>query len=82
MLFVVVNGLKPDIKHKFREPEERPSPAITTFFIGLVASPIIILIKVWSKTVSISPAKLTLGRILFHTVFLLILLQIARWWWQ
>lgn len=75
-------AIKPEIKHKFREPEERPSAIVTTFFIGLVASPITLLFAIWSKSVKFSSDKLTIGRILFHIGFLLILVQIAKFWWQ
>lgn len=81
-LSAVTHGLKPEIKHKFRDPEERPSAIVTTFFIALVASPMTLLFAIWPKSVSFSFDKLTIGRALFHIGFLLILVQIAKFWWQ
>ena len=79
-LFGTVDGLKPEIQHKFREPEKRPAILVTTLFTLLVSSPMLILITFWSKTVSLNLESLTLRRITFHTLFLLILACYTKFW--
>lgn len=74
------NGLKPEIQHKFREPEKRPPIIVTTFFTLLVASPAVILFILWSRTVSLKFETLTLRRFIFHVLFLLVLACYARFW--
>lgn len=75
----VVDGLKPEIQHKFRQPEKRPPILLITFFTILVASPALILFKFWSKTVSVK-FTITLRRAIFHLIFLLILCSYIRFW--
>lgn len=75
-----VSGMKPEIQHKFREPEKRPPILVTTFFTLLVACPSIILLTFWSKTVSLKFETLTLRRIIFHTIFLTILVCYTKFW--
>ena len=79
-LICVADGLRPEIQHKFREPEKRPPILVTTFFTLLVASPAIILFTFWSKTVSLKLETLTLRRIIFHTLFLMVLACYTRFW--
>lgn len=76
----VVNGLKPEIQHKFREPEKRPPIIVTTFFTALVASPALLLFTLWPKTVSLKFDTLTLRRIVFHILFLMVLGCYVRFW--
>lgn len=75
-----VNGLKPEIQHKFREPEKRPPIIVTTFFTALVASPALLLFALWSKSVSLNFDTLTFKRIIFHTLFLMVLCCYAKFW--
>lgn len=77
---IVAFGLKPEIQHKFKEPDQRPSAAVTTFFILLVASPAFLLFKLWSKSVSMTFEKINLRRIVFHMVLLAILGCYTRFW--
>lgn len=77
---VQVDGLKPEIQHKFREPEKRPPVLVTTFFTILVASPALVLFTLWPKVVSLKFETLTLRRIIFHILFLGVLVCYARFW--
>lgn len=77
---IQVNGLKPEIQHSFREPEKRPPMIVTTFFTLLVAFPALILLTLWSKTVSLKFDTLTLRRIIFHIILLMILVCYAKFW--
>lgn len=77
---IQVNGLKPEIQHSFREPEKRPPVVVTTFFTLLVASPALLLFTLWSKTVSLKFDALTLRRIIFHLLLLMILVCYAKFW--
>jgi oligosaccharyltransferase complex subunit delta (ribophorin II) len=79
-LFGSVNGLKPEIQHKFREPEKRPPVVVTTFFTLLVASPVLILFTFWSKSVSLKFESLTLSRIIFHALFFMVLACYTNFW--
>lgn len=74
------HGIKPEIYHKFREPEKRPSIVVSTFFTLLVASPAILLFALWSKSVSLKLDSLSIKRIIFHTIFLAILICYTRFW--
>uniref|UniRef100_A0A6G1S6S1 Dolichyl-diphosphooligosaccharide--protein glycosyltransferase subunit 2 n=1 Tax=Aceria tosichella TaxID=561515 RepID=A0A6G1S6S1_9ACAR len=74
------DGLKPEIQHKFREPEKRPPVVVTTFFTLLVAAPVLILFAFWSKSVSLKFESLTLSRIIFHTLFLMVLACYTKFW--
>lgn len=76
----LVDGLKPEIRHKFREPEKRPPIIVTTFFTALVASPALLLFLLWPKSVSLNFETLTGRRILFHSIFLLILYYYTKFW--
>jgi len=79
-LFLSTNGLKPEIQHKFREPEKRPPFLVTTFFTLLAASPGLLLFIFWSRTVSLKFEALTLRRIIFHSLFLMVLLSYTKFW--
>lgn len=79
-LIIQVNGLKPEIQHTFREPEKRPPIVVTTFFTLLVASPALLLFTLWSKTVSLKFDTLTLRRIVFHILFLMVLVCYTKFW--
>lgn len=79
-VFVGVEGLKPEIQHQFREPEKRPPILVTTFFTALVAAPGLLLFALWSKTVSLKFDTLTFRRIIFHILFLMVLVCYARFW--
>lgn len=79
-LFGTTHGLKPEIQHKFREPEKRPPVLVTTFFTLLVASPILLLFTLWSRSVSLKLESLSLGRIIFHALLLLILVSYTNFW--
>ncbi|KAL4217563.1 proteasome regulatory particle base subunit [Mactra antiquata] len=58
---------KPEIKHLFREPEKRPSKAVSLAFTGLVLVPILILLGCWLKLgVNISNFPFSLSAIGFH----------------
>lgn len=80
ILIVAVNGLKPEIQHKFREPEKRPPVIVTTFFTALVACPALLLFTLWSRTVSLKFEALTIRRIMFHIIFLMALVCYAKFW--
>lgn len=73
-------GLKPEIQHKFREPEKRPPMIVSTFFTFLVASPALLLLTLWSKSVKLSFSTLTFKRVLSHTLLLAVIVCYARFW--
>ena len=75
-----VECLKPEISHKFREPEKRPSVIITTAFTLLAASPAFILFALWSKTTTLSLDSMTLRRLIFQVLLALVLLTYARFY--
>lgn len=79
-LFGAVHGLKPEIQHKFREAEKEPPVLFVLLFAFLVATPALILIYFWSRTVSLKFETLTLRRIIFHTLFLMVLHGYSRFW--
>ena len=74
------HAIKPEIQHKFREPEVRPPMVVTTFFTLVAASPALLLFAFWSKTVSLKLEALSLRRVIFHSVFFVILLCYTRFW--
>ncbi|GFN95846.1 dolichyl-diphosphooligosaccharide--protein glycosyltransferase subunit 2 [Plakobranchus ocellatus] len=58
---------KPEIKHKFNEPEKRPPASLSLAFTGLVLAPFLILIILWFRIgVNISDFPPTLSAIGFH----------------
>jgi oligosaccharyltransferase complex subunit delta (ribophorin II) len=58
---------KPEIKHMFREPEKRPSSAVSNLFTVLVLFPLILLFILWIKIgVNISNFSFTLSTVGFH----------------
>lgn len=77
---LLAEGLKPEIQHKFREPEIRPPVLVSTFFTILVALPAVILFMLWSKSVNLNFERLTLRRCLFHVIFLNVLGCYAKFW--
>lgn len=72
-------ALKPEIHHKFGEPEPRPPIAVTMFFTLLVASPALFLVRFW-KSVPIGLDKLNTRRLIFHLVLLAILGKYIKFW--
>lgn len=65
---------KPEITHMFRQPEKRPSEAISMVFTGLVLLPFLVLLGLWAKLgANISNMKLSLSAIVFHGGLLAIL---------
>lgn len=62
-----VRGVRPEIKHMFREPERRPPQVISTTFTVLAAAPLLILFIMWAKLgINIKNFKFNLSTILFH----------------
>ena len=45
----IVEGVKPEIKHTFRQPEKRPPAIISNAFTVLCLVPILIMIGCWMK---------------------------------
>ena len=45
----IVEGIKPEIKHTFRQPEKRPPAIISNAFTILCLVPILIMIGCWMK---------------------------------
>ena len=45
----IVEGIKPEIKHTFRQPEKRPPAIISNAFTVLCLVPILIMIGCWMK---------------------------------
>lgn len=74
------NALKPEIKHKFREPEKRPPMIVTLFFTLLVASPAALLFILWSRIVKLKFDTLSFKRMISHGLLLSILVCYARFW--
>jgi len=57
---------RPTIQHKFREPEARPSPFISTIFTGLVGVPLLVMLILWARIgVNISNFPISLAGIGF-----------------
>lgn len=79
-LLPTCHGLKPEIHHKFREPEKRPPVLVSTFFTLLVASPAILLLTLWSKSVALKLDTLSIKRIIFHTLFLAVFVCYIKFW--
>lgn len=78
--FTNVGSLKPEISHKFKEPEKRPPILVTTFFTLLVASPALLMFALWSKSTKLSFETFTFRRSLFHALFLMVLVCYGRFW--
>lgn len=58
---------KPEIKHLFREPEKRPSKAVSMAFTGLVLVPVLVLLVCWLRIgVNIGNFPFSLSAIGFH----------------
>lgn len=74
------DAMKPEIKHKFREPEKRPPMIVTMFFTGLVASPALILFALWSKCVTLKFEALSLKRMFSHGLLLAVLVCYTKFW--
>ena len=47
----IVEGVKPEIKHTFRQPEKRPPAIISNAFTVLCLVPILIMIGCWMKVI-------------------------------
>ena len=62
-----VVGKKPEIKHKFREPEKRPPAVVSNAFTLLCLAPLVVLFAAWAKLgVNISAFPFSLSSIGFH----------------
>lgn len=62
-----IRGMRPEIKHMFREPERRPPPFITTLFTGLVLAPLLILFAIWFKLgINVSNFQFSISALMFH----------------
>ncbi|XP_059158933.1 dolichyl-diphosphooligosaccharide--protein glycosyltransferase subunit 2-like isoform X2 [Physella acuta] len=58
---------KPEIKHKFNEPEKRPPATVSLAFTALVLLPLLILLVLWIRIgVNISNFPVSLSAIGFH----------------
>ncbi|XP_055871466.1 dolichyl-diphosphooligosaccharide--protein glycosyltransferase subunit 2-like isoform X1 [Biomphalaria glabrata] len=58
---------KPEIKHKFNEPEKRPPATVSIAFTALVLLPLLILLVLWIRIgVNISNFPLSLSAVGFH----------------
>ncbi|CAG5124850.1 unnamed protein product [Candidula unifasciata] len=58
---------KPEIKHKFNEPEKRPPATVSLAFTGLVLLPLLILLILWIRIgVNVSNFPLSLSAVGFH----------------
>ncbi|BFZ21356.1 hypothetical protein BsWGS_24394 [Bradybaena similaris] len=58
---------KPEIKHKFNEPEKRPPATVSLAFTALVLLPLLILLILWIRIgVNISNFPLSLSAVGFH----------------
>ena len=58
---------KPEITHRFKQPEKRPPQAISAVFTGLVLLPALVLLIVWAKLgANISNIEISLSSIGFH----------------
>lgn len=65
-----VKGPRPEIEHKFREPENRPPRFFSDLFAGLCAAPLVILFLIWGRLkVNISNFPFSLSAIGFHIGF-------------
>lgn len=63
-----IRGMRPEIKHMFREPERRPPPVISTLFTALVLAPLLILFGIWIKLgINVSNFKFSVSALLFHS---------------
>lgn len=61
---------RPEIHHKFREPEKRPPRFLSDLFTGLCLAPLLILFILWAKLrVNVSNFSLSLSAIGFHVGF-------------
>lgn len=83
MLTIIVastDALKPEIKHKFREPEKRPPIIVTMFFTLLVASPALLLFALWSRSVSLKFESMSLKRMISHGLLLAVLVCYIKFW--
>ena len=80
LMFIIISVgyvacVKPEITHKFKEPENRPPFVITSIFTLLVASPIFILLSFWPKKIYLRECRLV-----FQLALACILLTYARFW--
>lgn len=76
-------ALRPEIVHKFREPEKRPPRLISDLFSLLCIAPLLILLIIWSKLrVNISNFPFSLSALGFHLGFGAILALYGIFWLQ
>jgi len=60
-------GVKPEIKHKFREPEKRPPAVVSNAFTFLCLTPFAVLFLAWAKLgVNVSGFPISLTSVGFH----------------
>merc|ERR1711909_47027 len=63
----ILEGIKPEIKHTFRQPEKRPPAVIPNAFTIFCLMPILIMIGCWIKlAVNISAFPFSLPALGFH----------------
>merc|ERR1719300_1067893 len=61
------DGAKPEIKHKFREPEKRPPTAVSNAFTLLCLVPFAVMFGAWAKLgVNVSGFPVSLSGLGFH----------------
>ncbi|XP_055379542.1 dolichyl-diphosphooligosaccharide--protein glycosyltransferase subunit 2 [Condylostylus longicornis] len=73
----------PEITHKFREPEKRPSRFLSDIFTGLCLTPLVLLFIIWAKLgINVSNFSFNLSTIGFHLGFGAILGLFAVFWLQ
>ncbi|XP_026473573.1 dolichyl-diphosphooligosaccharide--protein glycosyltransferase subunit 2 [Ctenocephalides felis] len=72
---------KPEIVHKFREPDRRPSRLVSDLFTGLCLTPLVILFVLWVKLkINVSNFPLSLSALGFHSGFGAILGLFVIFW--
>lgn len=63
----VLRGVRPEIKHMFREPEKRPPQIISSTFTAFALAPMLVLFIMWGKLgINIKNFRFSLSALLFH----------------
>lgn len=75
----LTRGPKPEIRHLFRPAEKRPPEAMSLFFTGLTAAPLLILLVSWAK-IGINFGNFTPTALPFHLGFGAILGLFTLFW--
>jgi len=61
------SGVRPEIQHKFREPEKRPPAVVSNAFTVLCLTPFVVLFAAWAKLgVNVSGFPFSLTSVGFH----------------